>query len=223
MSPGGHLVTTVAACAASVVLTRNLPMADTVALAGGIAAGGFLIDVDHAIDYVFVEGQRDLRPSAFLNYYVEGRMRRTVLALHSYELFAVLIAAMLWLNCLPLTGYVLGALMHLTLDLMFNAELTPRSITAFYSFTYRAAHRFEAVALLGRGARKKIGRQDCSEKDRENQCGTHCHLNLHPSASHVGMSRTNTSHLSARLPGSGTGSDRTAFLSVPISTSHAQT
>jgi hypothetical protein len=150
MSPGGHLVTTVAACAASVVLTRNLPMADTVALAGGIAAGGFLIDVDHAIDYVFVEGQRDLRPSAFLNYYVAGRMRRTVLALHSYELFAVLIAAMLWLNCLPLTGYVLGALMHLTLDLMFNAELTPRSITAFYSFTYRAAHRFEAVALLGR-------------------------------------------------------------------------
>ncbi len=91
MSPGGHLVTTVAACAASVVLTRNLPMADTVALAGGIAAGGFLIDVDHAIDYVFVEGQRDLRPSAFLNYYVEGRMRRTVLALHSYELFAVLV------------------------------------------------------------------------------------------------------------------------------------
>ncbi len=115
MSPGGHLVTTVAACAASVVLTRNLPMADTVALAGGIAAGGFLIDVDHAIDYVFVEGQRDLRPSAFLNYYVEGRMCRTVLALHSYELFAVLIAAM-----------------------------------PFYSFTYRAAHRFEAVALLGR-------------------------------------------------------------------------
>jgi len=145
MSPGGHLVTTVAACAASVVLTRDLPLADTVALAGGIATGGFLIDVDHAIDYVFVERQR-----AFLNYYVEGRMRRTVLALHSYELFAVLIAAMLWLNSLPLTGYVLGALMHLTLDLMFNAELTPRSIAAFYSFTYRAAHRFEAVALLGR-------------------------------------------------------------------------
>ena len=149
MSPGGHLVTTVAACAASVVLTRNLPMADTVALASGIAVGGFLIDVDHAIDYVLVERQRNLRPSVFLNYYVEGRMHRTVLVLHSYELFAVLIAAMLWLNCLPLTGYVLGALMHLTLDLMFNAELTPRSIAAFYCFTYRAAHRFETVALLG--------------------------------------------------------------------------
>jgi len=152
MSPGGHLVTTVAACAASVVLTRDLPMADTIALAGGIVTGGFLIDVDHAIDYVLVERQRDLRPGAFLRYYVEGRMRRTVLALHSYELFSILVAAALWLNCLPLTGYVLGALMHLALDVTFNAELTPRSIAAFYSFTYRAAHRFDAFALLGRPA-----------------------------------------------------------------------
>ena len=149
MSPGGHLVTTVAACTASVLLTRDLPLASTIALAGGIATGGFLIDVDHAIDYVLVERQRDLRPGAFLRYYVEGRMRRTVLALHSYELFSILVAAALWLNCLALTGYVLGALMHLVLDLTFNAELTPRSIAAFYSFTYRAAHRFDARALLG--------------------------------------------------------------------------
>lgn len=152
MSPGGHLVTTVAACAVSIVLTRDLPMADTVALASGIATGGFLIDVDHAIDYVLFERQRDLRPSTFLRYYVEGRMRRTVLALHSYELFAALVAAALWLNSLPLAGYVLGALMHLALDLVFNGKLTPRSIAAFYSFTFRAAHRFEAGALLGQPA-----------------------------------------------------------------------
>ena len=149
MSPGGHLVTTVAACTASVLLTRDLPLASTIALAGGIATGGFLIDVDHAIDYVLVERQRDLRPGAFLRYYVEGRVRRTVLVLHSYELFSILVAAALWLNCLALTGYVLGSLMHLALDLTFNAELTPRSIAAFYSFTYRAAHGFDARALLG--------------------------------------------------------------------------
>jgi len=125
MSPGGHLVTTVAACTASVLLTRDLPLASTLALAGGIATGGFLIDVDHAIDYVLVERQRDLRPGAFLRYYVEGRVRRTVLVLHSYELFSILVAAALWLNCLALTGYVLGSLMHLALDLTFNAELTP--------------------------------------------------------------------------------------------------
>ena len=149
MSPGGHLLTTVAACAASVTLSRDLPLGDTVALVGGLFTGGFLIDVDHAVDYVFVERQRDLTPGAFLRYYTEGRLRRAVLALHSYELFAVLVAAALWLNWLPLTGYVVGALIHLALDLMFNGELTPYSIAAFYSFTYRAAHRFDAVALLG--------------------------------------------------------------------------
>src|SRR3989441_8816385 len=149
MSPGGHLVTTVAACTASVLLTRDLPLASTIALAGGIAVGGFLIDVDHALDYVLVERQRDLRPGAFLRYYLEGRMRRTVLVLHSYELF-VLLGLLAWrLDLLPLTGYLMGALMHLALDLVFNGEVTPRSIGAFYSFGYRLAHRFNARALLG--------------------------------------------------------------------------
>ena len=154
MSPGGHLLTTVAACAASVTLSRDLPLGDTVGLVGGLVAGGFLIDVDHAVDYVLVERQTDLTPGAFLRYYTEGRMQRVVLALHSYELFALLIAAALWLGWLPLTGYVVGALIHLALDLMFNGEQTPYSIAAFYSFTYRAVHRFDAVALLGSTALK---------------------------------------------------------------------
>jgi hypothetical protein len=149
MSPGGHLVTTVLACAASLALTRGLPAGEALAVAGGIAAGGFFIDVDHAVDYVVFEGQRDLRPNAFLRYYLEGRMRRTVLVLHSYELFAVLTALVWWFSPLLLTGYLLGALMHLALDIVFNGEQTPRSIAAFYSFTYRAAHGFDARALLG--------------------------------------------------------------------------
>ena len=39
-----------------------------------------------------------------------------------------------------------GALTH---DIVFNADQTPRSISAFYSFGYRARHRFSARALLG--------------------------------------------------------------------------
>ena len=39
--------------------------------------------------------------------------------------------------------------MHLALDIAFNGQLTPRSIWAFYSFTYRARHRFAAPALFG--------------------------------------------------------------------------
>ena len=143
MSPGGHLVTTALACAASAVLTESLP------LTAGIALGGFGIDVDHAIDYVLVERQRDLRPSAFLRYHLGGRVRRAVLVLHSYELFALLIAAAWWTDALPLWGYLLGGLMHLALDLVFNGELTPRSISAFYSFAYRLAHRFDTAALFG--------------------------------------------------------------------------
>src|SRR5437879_8957892 len=86
MRPGGHAITTVVAGAAAAWIHPSLP------LTIGIVAGGFLIDVDHAVDYVLVNRQTDLRPSAFLRYYLEGQPRYLVLALHSYELFALLIA-----------------------------------------------------------------------------------------------------------------------------------
>jgi hypothetical protein len=143
VSPGGHLVTTAAACATAAAITGDG------VLTAAIAAGGFLIDLDHAVDYVVFERQRDLRPGAFLRYYLEGRTRRVVLALHSYELFALLAFAAWWSDAVWLWGYLIGGLMHLTLDLIFNGELTPRSIVPFYSFVYRLAHRFEARAMLG--------------------------------------------------------------------------
>jgi hypothetical protein len=145
MSPGGHLATTAAACAASAVAADSWP------LAAGIAAGGFLIDVDHAVDYVLFERQRDLRPGAFLRHYLEGRVRRAVLVLHSYELFAMLAAVAWWTQAPLLSGYLVGALMHLALDIVFNGRLTPYSIAAFYSFGYRLTRRFDAQALLGLG------------------------------------------------------------------------
>ena len=143
MSPGGHLVTTAVASAAVGYATGSLP------LATAVAAGGFLIDLDHAIDYVVFDAQRDLRPGAFLRYYLEGHVRRAVLVLHSYELFAALGLIAWWTQAPLLSGYLIGALMHLALDIVFNGRLTPYSIAAFYSFAYRAAHRFDAVALLG--------------------------------------------------------------------------
>jgi hypothetical protein len=142
MSPGGHLVTTAVACAVAAAHQQW-------EVAVGLAVGGFGIDVDHAVDYVLVEGRRDLRPGAFLRHYSEGHMRRTVLVLHSWELFAVL-AALAWSSGVPwLVGYLGGGLMHLALDLIFNGRLTPRSIVLFYSFAYRAAHGFDATRLLG--------------------------------------------------------------------------
>jgi len=143
VSPGGHLVTTAVACGAAAAITGDA------VVTAAVAAGGFLIDVDHAFDYVVFERQRDLRPGAFLRYYLEGRTRYVVLALHSYELFALIALAAWWTSAGWLWGYLIGGLMHLTLDLIFNGELTPRSIVPFYSFVYRLAHRFDARAILG--------------------------------------------------------------------------
>jgi hypothetical protein len=144
MSPGGHLLTTAVACAASLALTESVPVT------AAIAAGGFLIDVDHFVDYVLFEKQRDLRPGAFLRYYLDGRVQRAVLVLHSYELFVLLGMLAWWTDAEIVWGYLGGALLHLALDLSVNGEYTPRSISAFYSFAYRWHHRFDMQALLAR-------------------------------------------------------------------------
>ena len=143
MSPGGHAVTTGVASAVTAYLSGSPSLATAVAL------GGFFIDVDHAIDYVLFNRQRDLRPSAFLRYYLEGRAHLVVLALHSWELFALLSAIAWRTEWLPLWGYLGGAAMHLMLDMAFNGEMIPRNIVAFYSFTYRAAHGFNGASLQG--------------------------------------------------------------------------
>ena len=143
VSPGGHLVTTAVACVLGQTVTGSW------ALTAGIAAGGFLIDVDHIVDYVVFERTGDFTPGAFLRHYVEGRTRRAVLFLHSYEVFALLGLCAWWTRAEVLLAYLMGALMHLALDVVFNGPLTPYSITAFYSLLYRASYRFDATRLLG--------------------------------------------------------------------------
>jgi hypothetical protein len=64
----------------------------------------------------------------------------------------ILLGILAWWSETPwLVGFLLGGVMHLALDIAFNGQLTPRSIWAFYSFTYRARHRFAARALFGDG------------------------------------------------------------------------
>jgi len=147
MSPGGHAATTVVASAATAFLSGSLPLATAVAL------GGFFIDVDHGVDYVLFNRQRDLRPAVFLRYYLEARAERIVLALHSWELFALLAAIAWWMGWPLLWGYLGGAAMHLLLDIAFNGALLPKNVVAFYSFAYRAAHGFNGAALQGHRAR----------------------------------------------------------------------
>jgi hypothetical protein len=138
MSPGGHLVTTAITCAGVYAATGSP------ALTLGLAAGGFLIDIDHVIDYVLFERQRNLSPAAFLRYYLDGKTRRVVLMLHSYELFALL-AMLAWTtNSEWLWGWVLGMALHLPLDVVFNGKFATGGLVHFYSFTVRARAGFLA-------------------------------------------------------------------------------
>jgi membrane-bound metal-dependent hydrolase YbcI (DUF457 family) len=146
VSPGGHLVTTAIACAAVQTATGSA------ALTAGVAAGGFLIDLDHVLDYIAFERRRDLRPAAFLRYYLAGRTRTVVLLLHSYEILALLaLAAWAW-NLEKLWGYVLGAAaLHLPLDIVFNGKVAGRNMVPFYSFAYRWRSGFRTERLLDIG------------------------------------------------------------------------
>jgi hypothetical protein len=152
MSPGGHLVTTAIAGAAVYAATGSIP------LVAGLAAGGFLIDVDHALDYVVFERQRDLRPSAFLRYYLSGRTQRVVLLLHSYELVALLALAAWATASVPLWGYLLGVALHLPLDIAFNGRFHARSLVPFYSFVYRCRLGFRSADLIGLTPMRPAGR-----------------------------------------------------------------
>jgi hypothetical protein len=143
VSPGGHLVTTAVACAAVQACTGST------ALTAGVAAGGFLIDLDHVLDYVAFERQRDLRPAAFLRYYLAGRTRTVVLLLHSYEVLALLALAAWASNLEWLWGYVLGAAaLHLPLDIVFNGKVAGRNMVPVYSLVYRGRVGFRTARLL---------------------------------------------------------------------------
>jgi len=145
MSPGGHLVITAVACAAVYLGTGST------ALTAGLAAGGFLIDLDHVFDYLVFEKQRSLRPSAFLRYYLEGRAQRVVLPLHSYELLALLALAA-WMSHRDwLWGYVLGTALHLPLDIIWNGRMVPGGLVHFYSFACRARAGFRTDRFVDRG------------------------------------------------------------------------
>jgi hypothetical protein len=147
VSPGGHLVTTAIACAGAYAVTESIP------LTAGLAAGAFLIDVDHAVDYVLFERQRDLRPGSFLRYYLGGRVQRAVLVLHSYELLA-LCAGLAWLTGAAwLWGWVFGMLLHLPLDIVFNGKFASGGLVSFYSFIVRARAGFQIRRFVDRPAR----------------------------------------------------------------------
>jgi len=143
MMPGGHLVTSLAL---SGVVYATTGSAD---LAIGCFAGGFLIDVDHYIDYLFFEKQwRRPSPISFLRYYFAARPKKLILPLHSAELMTLLLGLILVRPWSLLVGYWVGALMHLTFDVLVNGDYALKRPVLFYFFAYRARFGFAAEHLM---------------------------------------------------------------------------
>ena len=152
MMPGGHLATSFALSAIAYVTTRS------VEAAAGCFAGGFLIDVDHYLDYLFFEKQwRRPGPVSFLRYYFSYSPKKLVLPLHSAEFMTLLLGIMLVHPWPLLVGYWVGALMHLICDILVNGDYALRRPVLFYVFAYRAAHRFSAEPLMDIRASKQAG------------------------------------------------------------------
>ncbi len=141
--PGGHLATALTLSATTYYATGSKEAA------AGAFAGGFLIDVDHYLDYILFEKQwRRPGPVSFLRYYFTNRPRKLVLPLHSLELMTLLLG-LIFIHPVPiLVGYWSGAAMHLIFDVLVNGEVGLKRPFCFYILSYRVSHRFAAAELL---------------------------------------------------------------------------
>jgi len=141
--PGGHLATALALSGAGYMVTGS------VELAAGCFTGAFLIDGDHYLDYLIFERQwRRPSPTTFLRYYFTHRNRLTVLPLHSWELMGFLaLLALAWPHP-ALLGYLLGAFLHIVLDILVNGEHMLKRPILFYGLAYRASQGFSTARLI---------------------------------------------------------------------------
>jgi hypothetical protein len=114
--------------------TRSIP------LAVASFVFGWLIDIDHLVDYVIEHGPRADVPY-FFSTYRDNRYRRARLVLHGWEWPVLVAIAGRKVPCHGwLAGVALGWLQHLAFDQLTNA---PRTLG--YSIVWRALRGFRYV------------------------------------------------------------------------------
>jgi len=123
-----HFVISAAVAGGFYGLTRSWPGALICWLSG------FLIDLDHVIDYVLV--YRRLHPGHFFTVWHTGQIDRIYLIAHGWEWVVVLAGLTFASGCHPwLAGLTLGIGHHLVIDQLSN---NPRPFG--YSFFWRLTH-----------------------------------------------------------------------------------
>jgi hypothetical protein len=168
MMPGGHLATSAALAGVAYAVSGSLPVA------AGCFAGGFLIDVDHYLDYLVFEKQwRRPGPLNFLRYYFGYCPQKLVLPLHSFELMTVLAVINLLYPTRLLVGYWFGAAMHLVCDILVNGDHALKRPVLFYFFGYRISQKFAAKDLLDVIVPAEAGKRPIREFFKVTPLGDH--------------------------------------------------
>ncbi len=134
MRPQYHFAATITTSAIIYYFTRSLA-ASLISF-----AGGFLIDLDHLIDYYLHEGI-SLRFGHFVNWCYERKFIRASLILHSLELILLLWAFIYFLELgIFWVSLAIGLTQHMLFDFIFNSDVIKTH--NFYFFTARAMKGF---------------------------------------------------------------------------------
>jgi hypothetical protein len=144
MTPDKHIVISVSLGAVFWVITKSLT-------AGALCAlGGFIIDIDHGIEYVWRFGVKRLtvkRILAACKQTYEGKeifpFYKLHLFFHSFELAIIFVLISVIAGSLYLMAFSIGFSSHLIIDAVFN-----KRPALFYFLLWRMKNGFVAQRLL---------------------------------------------------------------------------
>lgn len=141
MKPTAHLTTSFAVSATIYLSTRSIVFSVVSFFTG------FLIDVDHLIDFIREYGLKST-PQKFFIVFHESRFAKLLLLFHAWEWLLVLCALALVFNGnMIILGLFTGMLHHLILDQCANG-VTPLG----YSLLYRTVNRFSTSKIVSENA-----------------------------------------------------------------------
>jgi hypothetical protein len=146
VKPTIHLAASAAVSASLYVVTKSATVAGTAFFCG------FLLDIDHILDYFREYGFRFNRRE-FFHVFNETRFEKLWLVFHAWEwVFALFLFAVVSGRHEAVLGLLIGVFHHMVLDQVGNG-----ATTGGYFIVYRAANRF---------ATKTVVREDVVRKQR---------------------------------------------------------
>jgi len=138
MKPSQHIV-----ASAGISLGLQLTLHSWPATLGCFFSG-FLIDLDHHLDYCIVHKQFPFKYQDLVDFCWDTKVTKLYLFLHSYELLCIFWFLIYYLSLGKVwMGVALGLTTHMILDQFFN-PIKP----LFYLIIYRAMNGFEKSKIL---------------------------------------------------------------------------